>query len=306
MNTEQAISIGSIEARNVHRCTSLIVSTEPHKRDAFERQLVKAWGSSEATEWECGCGRCKVCGVAIDDTPTVVKFCETDITLPCNVCDECMELVRDHHMHHAPEEVTTTPEWDKNCPPRFRDAVLADELPPKVDREANARVMRWTPDSMRGPLMTGQPGTGKTTSFWQLARKLEQSGISPKCLTSVELGRILSNAAKDIRDVSWLYNSRVLMVDDLGKEKLTPAVASLLWEVLDRRYGLGHPLVLTTQFSGAQLEQRFGEEHLGQAIRRRLNEVCFTIHFLAADAAQTARACPVARNPGHAHTETQR
>ena len=71
------------------------------------------------------------------------------------------------------------------------------------------------------------------------------------------------------------------MIDDLGKEKLTPSVASLLWEVLDRRYGLGHPLVLTTQFSGAQLEQRFGEEHLGQSIRRRLNEVCFTVPFAA-------------------------
>ena len=69
------------------------------------------------------------------------------------------------------------------------------------------------------------------------------------------------------------------MIVDLCKEKMTPSVASLLWEVLDRRYGLGHPLVLTTQFSGSQLEQRFGEEHLGQSIRRRLNEVCFTVQF---------------------------
>lgn len=283
MNTNHVTSIGEIEARNVYRCTSLVIRSEPRKRDAFERALAQTWGSSEASEWESGQGRCKVCGTAIDDTPTVVFVAGADLTLPCNVCDDCMEIVRDHYSQHGeePDEITTTPNWDRDCPPRFRDAVLADELPPRVDRDANARVMRWDSASMRGPLMTGAPGTGKTTTFWALARKLEQAGHSPKCLSSVELGRILSNAAKDIREVSWLYNSRVLMIDDLGKEKLTPSVASLLWEVLDRRYGLGHPLVLTTQFSGSQLEQRFGEEHLGQSIRRRLNEVCFTVPFAA-------------------------
>ena len=281
MNTNQAQAIGEIEARNVYRCTSLLIGTEPHKRDAFERALVKTWGSHEATEWEIGCGRCKVCGILFDDTPTTAQLFGDNLKIPVTVCDECMELVRDHYEHGSREEaeVTTTPAWDRICPPRFRDAVLAEELPPRVDRDANARVMRWTSDSMKGPLMTGQPGTGKTTTFWALARKLEQAGQSPKCLSSVELGRILSNAAKDIREVSWLYNSRVLMIDDLGKEKLTPSVASLLWEVLDRRYGLGHPLILTTQFNGPQLEQRFGEEHLGQAIRRRLNEVCFAVVF---------------------------
>lgn len=283
MNTDKALALGAIEARNVHRCTALTIATEPHKRDAFERALAKTWGSSSADEWEVGCGRCKVCGTTIDDTPTVAVVAGEAVHIPCNICDECMELVRDHYDHTSDtdEAVTTTPEWDRSCPPRFQDAVLGDELPERVDRDANARVMRWTPDAVRGPLMTGIPGTGKTVTLWALARKLEQAGHSPKCLSSVELGRILSNAAKDIREVSWLYNSRVLMVDDLGKEKLTPAVASLFWEVLDRRYGLGNPLVLTTQFNGAQLEQRFGEEHLGQAIRRRLNEVCFTVPFAA-------------------------
>lgn len=281
MNTDQAVAIGEIESRNVHRCTSLLIGTEPHKRDAFERALAKTWGSSQASEWAAGCGRCKVCGTPIDDTPKTAAMFGASVTFPVTVCDECMDLVRDHYEHGSREEseVTTTPEWDRICPPRFRDAVLAEELPPRVDRDANARVMRWTSDSMKGPLMTGKPGTGKTTTFWSLARKLEQAGQSPKCLSSVELGRILSNAAKDIREVSWLYNARVLMIDDIGKEKLTPSVASLFWEVLDRRYGLGHPLILTTQFNGPQLEQRFGEEHLGQAIRRRLNEVCFAVVF---------------------------
>lgn len=281
MNTNQALAIGAIEARNVHRCTALVVTHEPHKRDAFERALVKTWGSSDASEWEVGCGRCKVCGTSIDDTPIAADVGGSEVLLPCNICDECMELVRDHYENAGAqaEDITTTPEWDRVCPPRFQDAVLGEELPPRVNRDAHARVMRWTPDTMKGPLMTGLPGTGKTTTFWALARKLEQAGQSPKCLSSVELGRILSNAAKDIREVSWLYNSRILMIDDLGKEKLTPAVASLLWEVLDRRYGLGNPLVLTTQFTGKQLEQRFGEEHLGQSIRRRLNEVCFQVPF---------------------------
>ena len=282
MNTDKTNSLGAIEARNVYRCVSIIVPNEPHKRDPWERQLVKAWGSQEAVEWDASLMRCKGCGCHLDTTPTTLRAFGADVPMPVTVCDECMELVRDHYDHgHKPQEVTATPEWDQHCPPRFQDAVLAEELPSKVDRAGYDRVMRWAddPSTVRGPLMSGKPGTGKTTTFWALARKLEQAGHSPKCLSSVELGRILSTAAKDVREVSWLYNSRVLMVDDLGKEKLTPAVASLLWEVLDRRYGLGHPLVVTTQFSGQQMESRFGEEHLGQSIRRRLNEVCFQVQF---------------------------
>ena len=59
------------------------------------------------------------------------------------------------------------------------------------------------------------------------------------------------------------------------------AAGSLRQRIFRLRRRLGHPLVLTTQFNGQQLEQRFGEEHLGQAIRRRLNELCFTVSFNA-------------------------
>jgi DNA replication protein DnaC len=69
------------------------------------------------------------------------------------------------------------------------------------------------------------------------------------------------------------------MIDDLGKEKSTPAMAALLWEVLDKRYGRGLPLVITTRFSGAELRQRYGEECLGDDIVRRLNELCTGVLF---------------------------
>jgi len=71
----------------------------------------------------------------------------------------------------------------------------------------------------------------------------------------------------------------VLMVDDIGKEKSTPAIAALLWEVLDKRYGRGLPIVLTTRFSGVELRGRFGEECLGDDIVRRLNELCSGVNF---------------------------
>jgi len=45
---------------------------------------------------------------------------------------------------------------------------------------------------------------------------------------------------------------------------------------------------MTAQFNGPQLEQRFGEEHLGQAIRRRLNELCFTVQFKSSEATPAA------------------
>lgn len=280
MQKQPANSIGSLEARNVYRCTAISVNPDPRKRDEFERELVNTWGKTDAQEWEHGCGRCKVCGTGIDDTPTIVVMFGETVPIPVTVCGDCMEIVRAHYSRNGEEEeITATPEWDKLCPPRFQEALGKPMLPDGVDVTAHEKALGWTMDRNKGPIMAGPPGSGKTTTLWALFRKLERGGHAPKLIGSVELGRILSNAAKDIREVSWLYNSRVLMVDDLGKEKLTASVAMLLWEVLDKRAGLGHPFIATTQFSGEELEERFGEKHLGQSIRRRMNEVSFQLAF---------------------------
>jgi DNA replication protein DnaC len=101
-------------------------------------------------------------------------------------------------------------------------------------------------------------------------------------LRAIELGRQLSTAARDLKDVQHLCRCRVLMIDDLGKEKANPAMSSLLSEVFDARYGDRLPVIVTTRFSSKELRDRFAEPSIGEDICRRLFELCDGVQFNAA------------------------
>ena len=267
-------------AQNVSILTGLRPDPRPSHQSRWESRLIATWGHRKGHPWEVGDSTCRGCAENIDTTPLRQMVCGSPIELPITVCDDCMELVREHYnpSESAQQAASQTPKWDENCPPKLRDVILA-ALPANVDREAYNRVTAWRPAHGKGIAMKGPSGSGKTTAYWSLARILEREGRAPVTLNAVELGRILSKAARDIEQVDWLCGCAVLMIDDLGKEKSTPAMAALLWEVLDKRYGRGLPLILTSRFNGAELRQRFGEECLGDDIVRRLNELCAGVIF---------------------------
>jgi DNA replication protein DnaC len=271
---------GEVQARNVARLTGLKCEFNPAQRTRWETRLANTWGSGTRAEWEFGQPVCRGCAQHLDATPTQHELLGSVITLPVSVCDDCMELVRIHYDGAAHEQMATsaTPKWDEACPAKLREAIFG-ALPANVDRAAFERVKAWRPSNGKGIAMKGPSGSGKTTAYWALARELEREGRAPVTLNAVELGRILSKAARDIEQVDWLCGCSVLMIDDLGKEKSTPAMAALLWEVLDKRYGRGLPVVLSTRFTGAELRGRFGEECLGDDIMRRLNELCSGVTF---------------------------
>jgi len=273
-------TIGQIEANNVARLTGLNIHPDPAHRSRYELQLARTWGAGGSDAWEVGQPRCKVCKSVIDPTPFRINCFDNEMSFAITCCDKCMDLAREHFdgEKSAHATISLTPKWDSDCPPKTRDAIIG-HLPPAIDKAAFKRFTAWRPFDRKGLAARGPSGAGKTTALWALARELEREGFNPIVLTGVELGRILSKAARDIEAVDWLCRARVLMIDDIGKEKLTSAMAALLWEVLDKRYGLGLPLILTSRFTGDELKQRFGEEYLGEDIIRRIRELCSGVSF---------------------------
>jgi len=277
---EKPITIGELEARNVERLAGQSIPSDPKRRTRFEDALAKTWGAGDHPAWSDEAGQCRVCRAAIDSSPVTHGDEPFQLTVRATICDDCEPIVREHYYGaKAAMDVTQTPGFDTQCPQRTREIIEDGALPACVDHDAFNRVTRWRPSDGKGMAILGPQGSGKTLALWSLFRELEREQYSPKILTAVQLSRILGEAARDIREVSWLYNCRVLMIDDMGKERLSPSVAALLWEVLDRRYGSGRPVVLTTRFSGPEMIQRFGELHLGEDIRRRLNELCVGVRF---------------------------
>lgn len=266
------------EARNVRDATGLEIAILQHKRTQWECRLVSTWGAGDRPEWDHGI--CKGCGCAVDDQPTTVSIAETSLTLRATCCEPCMDLVRVHYgTERGDVNESETPKWDQHCPPRLRQAIEQRMRPPGANMEAIERVAAWRPDQPKGLAIMGNEGSGKSLALWTLYRELERAQMNPFAISGVELGRQLSKAARDINDVRWLARARVLLVDDFGKERATPAVGALLWEVLDERYNHNLPLIFTTRFTGDELTERFGEKYLGDDIRRRLNAICRAVNF---------------------------
>jgi DNA replication protein DnaC len=65
----------------------------------------------------------------------------------------------------------------------------------------------------------------------------------------------------------------VLVIDDLGKEKLSESKAEILWELIDQRERDGKRIWITTNISGGKLLARLGDDY-GPAIMERLRRAC--------------------------------
>lgn len=297
----------TLDDRDAHRVREAIgfaLEPIPGKRSDLERQLVRVWAHDNAHPWSRGL--CRVCGASF--APRCVAVAApisaeegegsgfADIAREigqqqADVCDsrQCQTVVAHHYgdqaelvrLDAATAAVTMTPWWDEHCPPMYREAY--DALPPHVDAAAIAKARAYVAEgkhnSGRGLILLGASGAGKTTALWCMARDLERVGVRPMVFSAVELARELSRRARDIEAADFLWNCRALIIDDLGKEKLTAALAPLLWELLDRRHSHRRPTFVSTRFAEDAFLARFGDEVLARDIHGRLKEDCARILF---------------------------
>ncbi|MBS6418856.1 MAG: ATP-binding protein [Olsenella uli] len=80
--------------------------------------------------------------------------------------------------------------------------------------------------------------------------------------------------------------ARLLVVDDVGKEALSPWTLAKLFEVADRRYGAMLPTVWTSQLSPARLAEHLagrGDELTAQAVVSRIVDSCDVVEDRGAD-----------------------
>lgn len=276
------------DTANVRAAVGLEINNEPQFRRPWEQQLAHTWGDGEKGEWVHGL--CKGCACSIDSSSVVAECLGAAIELTATVCDECMQLVRAHY-NPSPDDMpaaSPTPKWDEKCPERLKSVILGETRPPAMDWAAFERVKGWEV-APKGLALIGDEGSGKTSAMWALYRELESQGLAPILLGSLEMSRILGEAARDIKDVGWMARCRVLMIDDLGKERASPGVASLFWEVLNERYNRNLPLIVSSRFTGEDFVRRFGEPHLGEDIRRRLNALCSPVMFRLGGGSATAQ-----------------
>jgi len=130
----------------------------------------------------------------------------------------------------------------------------------------------------------GPNGTGKSTFAANLSKALVNMGRTvlfrnSKLLTE-EIKKTFSGEGVDI--LERCYGVDVLVIDDLGKEQPTDYTLSMLYAIVEARYGAMKPVVVTSNFARDELITRWAEvdEATSEAIVSRL---CETVTIEMAD-----------------------
>lgn len=176
--------------------------------------------------------------------------------------------------------------WFRVCPESYR---ATDWKNPALSPVCRDLARRWEPDwtSARcGLLIWGNTGLGKTRAAYGILRRLHWQGIPVKAVEAVQFARAVADRTSADRLeraearslLRQMREVRVLLLDDLGKERSTPAVAAELHDLLEDRMQRRQPVLLTTERTGAELAPLLGgreaSANYADGIIRRLREMC--------------------------------
>lgn len=130
-------------------------------------------------------------------------------------------------------------------------------------------------DNRNSLLIFGGYGSGKTHLAAAIANALIDRGIPVLFGTFADhLEKIREEFDKtgQKKYQSMMKNTPMLVLDDLGKEKLTDWAREILFNVINYRYEHKLPFILTTNFNEKQLDS-----YIGGALYSRMCEMCTAV-----------------------------
>lgn len=174
-------------------------------------------------------------------------------------------------------------------PARYHTATLKTLQVTEPNSQAIEAVRRYIENPAGGLMFLGPVGTGKShlaacvvNAFLDDLKRVTFGGVVDL------LGRIRRSYSRSTpegeaqQEEEWeiideLTTVPLLVLDDLGKERVKDWVEEILFRIIDNRYGKKRPIIVTTNFSPEELQERYPEK--GYAIMSRLAEMCTGIYL---------------------------
>lgn len=196
------------------------------------------------------------------------------------LCEPCLET--EERGANEPREVKHDNKMEKEflemCPPAMLETDVSRLNKPLVDKVLNHQL------DGKGLILIGKTGMGKTRTMWLLVRDLMvKRGREVRVHEAMELKEMLGqshNTRYAHRDmIEGLCKCDVLCIDDLGKEKPTDAWEQDLFTIINKRMNYKKPLVITTNFVGSSIAQRYLDVHKIEPLIRRIRQFCDGVSF---------------------------
>lgn len=174
--------------------------------------------------------------------------------------------------------------WDgTTILPSQRDWARAGIPERYINAECDLRGKLHEVESGKSLYIHGPYGAGKTYFACALAKSLINIGTYTRFENSRHLMTEIQGMfnGKQTNALDRAFGCRVLVLDDLGKEQVTPYSISMLYELIDARYMDGKPIVITSNFSRDKLLERWAnaDASTAESIVSRLCDGVETMFF---------------------------
>lgn len=238
-------------------------------------------------------GICALCSEPFDSTVIEIEGREILRAIYCETC------VQEEQAKSKPKDSRPSPEseWALVCPANYRDtdmlrlrrdmaekSITLQTVPPRF--LAVDELLRYQGREGKGLGIIGRSGARKTRMILERAKRLHFSGVKVRYINAVNFADELA-AAYDKgsggaeRWIRTLERSGHLIIDDLGKEKLTERVESTYYRVVEFRQAHKLPLDFTANVKGDGLIEKWQRNAQAQGffsdraepIVRRLREM---------------------------------
>lgn len=191
------------------------------------------------------------------------------------LCEDCLarhsEKLRAEQA--AAEQERRQEAFNALCPPLYRQSDLG-RIPNTFLREIEA--WQYNPVGMG---LVGPAGCGKTRAAWVLLKRLHFSGLRVFGITSTSFAKACAdqwhddNQSKALAEdmLTRCRRTKVLLLDDLGKQKMTERSELELFDLLEHRSSHELPVIWTANAAKGDLRKMLSSDR-GEPILRRLSE----------------------------------
>lgn len=133
-------------------------------------------------------------------------------------------------------------------------------------------ISSWMPTPEKRHLfICGGARSGKTRSMFLAGAGIARERNLPiTWVDSYRLEEAFTGFGAGNADLSRIRSARLLLLDDLGKERLSEKIATGIFKILDYRTNHALTTLISSNFTPSALSDRFSDETLGTAIRGRI------------------------------------